>query len=65
MFSLREIADGKFIYRCHQCGWESEITTTEQRIATEQAIAYSLIAPMSTIHCRSHRIPQSELAFPC
>ena len=42
MFSLREIADGKFIYRCHQCGWESEITTTEQRIATEQAIAYSL-----------------------
>ena len=33
MFSLREIADDKFIYRCHECGWESEIMTKEQAIA--------------------------------
>jgi hypothetical protein len=30
MFSLREIEDNKFVYRCHQCGKESEIMTTEQ-----------------------------------
>jgi len=33
MFSLREIADDKFIYRCHECGWESETMTKEQAIA--------------------------------
>jgi hypothetical protein len=32
MFSLREVDDDKFIYRCHQCGWESEIMTTEQAV---------------------------------
>jgi hypothetical protein len=41
MFSLREIEDGKFIYRCHACDLESEIMTTEQ------AIVYS----------RSHQCP--------
>jgi peptide subunit release factor 1 (eRF1) len=41
MFSLREVEDDKFIYRCHQCGWESEIMTREQ------AITYS----------RSHQCP--------
>jgi hypothetical protein len=30
MFSLTEVEDNKFIYRCHQCGKESEIMTTEQ-----------------------------------
>ena len=30
MFSLTEIEDGKFIYRCHECGLDSEIMTTEQ-----------------------------------
>jgi hypothetical protein len=30
MFSLREIEDGKSIPRCHVCGLESEIITTEQ-----------------------------------
>ena len=30
MFSLREVEDNKFVYRCHQCGKESEIMTTEQ-----------------------------------
>jgi hypothetical protein len=33
MFSLREIADGEFIYHCHECGWESESMTKEQAIA--------------------------------
>jgi peptide subunit release factor 1 (eRF1) len=32
MFSLREVEDDKFIYRCHQCGWESEIMTNEQAV---------------------------------
>jgi hypothetical protein len=32
MFSLREVEDDKFIFRCHQCGWESEIMTTEQAV---------------------------------
>jgi predicted nucleic acid-binding Zn ribbon protein len=30
MFSLIEVEDNKFTYRCHQCGKESEIMTTEQ-----------------------------------
>jgi DNA-directed RNA polymerase subunit RPC12/RpoP len=30
MFSLREVEDNKFVYRCHQCGKESETMTTEQ-----------------------------------
>jgi len=41
MFSLREVEDGKFIYRCHACGLESETMTTEQ------AVVYS----------RSHQCP--------
>ena len=32
MFSLREVEDGKFIYRCHACGLESETMTTEQAV---------------------------------
>ena len=32
MFSLREVADDQFIYRCHGCGWESEPMTTEEAI---------------------------------
>lgn len=30
MFSLTEVEDDRFIYRCHQCGKESEIRTMEQ-----------------------------------
>ena len=45
MFSLTEIEDGKFIYRCHECGLDSEIMTTEQ------AVAYS----------RSHQCPPKSL----
>jgi len=30
MFSLTEVEDNKFIYRCHQCCRESESMTTEQ-----------------------------------
>jgi hypothetical protein len=33
MFSLREVADGQFIYHCHGCGWESEPMTTEEAIS--------------------------------
>src|ERR1700675_2408383 len=45
MFSLTEIEDGKFIYRCHVCGLDSEIMTTEQ------AVTYS----------RSHQCPPNPL----
>jgi hypothetical protein len=45
MFSLTEIEDGKFIYRCHVCGLDSEIMTTEQ------SVAYS----------RSHQCPPKPL----
>jgi len=45
MFSLTEIDDSKFIYRCHECGLDSEIMTTEQ------AVAYS----------RSHHCPAKTL----
>lgn len=45
MFSLTEIEDGKFIYRCHECGSDSGILTTEQ------AVAYS----------RSHKCPPKTL----
>jgi hypothetical protein len=31
-FSLREIAEDQFVYRCHGCGWESEPMTTEEAI---------------------------------
>jgi len=30
MFSLIEVEDNKFVYRCHQCGKQSETMTTEQ-----------------------------------
>jgi hypothetical protein len=45
MFSLTEIEDVKFIYRCHVCGLDSEVMTTEQ------AVAYS----------RSHQCPPKTL----
>ena len=32
MFSLKEISDDAFVYRCHECGWESEIMTKQQAI---------------------------------
>jgi hypothetical protein len=30
MFSLKETDAGKFIYRCHACGWECELMATDQ-----------------------------------
>jgi hypothetical protein len=41
MFSLRETVDGKFIYRCHECGIESELMSTNKAIAVDQALAFS------------------------
>ena len=41
MFSLKETADGEFIYRCHGCGSEVELMATDQAMAADQAIAYS------------------------
>jgi DNA-directed RNA polymerase subunit RPC12/RpoP len=39
MFSLQETEDGKFMYRCHTCGWECELMAPDQAIAADQAIA--------------------------
>jgi hypothetical protein len=41
MFSLREAEDGKFMYRCHACGWECELMATDQVTAADQAVAYN------------------------
>jgi len=30
MFSLKEIEPNKFMYRCHECGWESEAMTKQE-----------------------------------
>lgn len=38
MFSLSEPEDGKFIYRCHGCGRERELTATDQVAAADEAI---------------------------
>ncbi len=47
MFSLTEIEDGKFIYRCHECGLDSEIMTREQAV----------------IYSRSHHCPPKTLTL--
>ena len=39
MFSLRETESGKFIYRCHACGWERELTAMDQVAAADEAPA--------------------------
>jgi hypothetical protein len=41
MFSLQETEDGKFIYRCHSCGWECELVAPDKVTAADQAIACS------------------------
>ena len=62
MFSVREIEDGKFFYRCHACGLESEISATKPGNAAEQAVVYSRShqCPQKTSDLR-HRISKSEL----
>jgi len=42
MFSLTELEDGKFIYRCHVCGLDSEVMTTEQAVAYSRSHQCSL-----------------------
>jgi predicted nucleic acid-binding Zn ribbon protein len=32
MFSLREIGEDRFVYRCNECGWESEVMTKQEAI---------------------------------
>lgn len=39
MFSLREAESGEFIYRCHGCGWDCELTATDQLAAAVGAMA--------------------------
>lgn len=39
MFSLRETESGKFIYRCHGCGWERELTAAARVAAADEALA--------------------------
>lgn len=38
MFSLSQTENGKFTYRCHGCGRESELTATDQVAAADEAI---------------------------
>ena len=53
MFSLRETVDGKFIYRCHECGIESELMAKDQAVAADQAVAFS----------QSHLCPESRVSL--
>jgi hypothetical protein len=39
MFSLRETEAGKFLYRCHACAWEHELTATHKVAAADEAVA--------------------------
>ena len=48
MFSLRETESGKFIYRCHGCGWERELTATERVAAADEALACNKTHKCST-----------------
>ena len=38
MFSLSGPENGKLTYRCHGCGWEIELTATDQVAAADEAI---------------------------
>jgi hypothetical protein len=38
VFSLRETDDGAFIYKCHACGWQCELTAADQNTAPDQAL---------------------------
>jgi hypothetical protein len=43
MFSLSGTKRGEFTYRCHACGWESELTATDQIAAADEAITCNTI----------------------
>jgi hypothetical protein len=68
MFSLRESADGTFIYRCHQCGLESEIGETKPENAAEEAVAYSRLhqcPPKAAIHAaHGQHLPRANSHLP-
>ena len=49
MFSLRETADGRFIYRCHGCDSETELMALDQMMAADQAVAYSQTHKCTTV----------------
>ena len=48
MFSLRETESGRFIYRCHGCGWERELAATERVAAADEALACNKTHKCST-----------------
>jgi hypothetical protein len=59
MFSLREIAEDQFIYRCHGCGWESEPMTTEEAIAYPRThVCHPKVSPEAIADTRRSR-PQA------
>jgi hypothetical protein len=59
MFSLRGTEDGKFIYRCHACGWECELMATDQVTAADQAVACD-----QTHKCVAESSPPSDTEAP-
>lgn len=54
MFSLRETESGKFIYRCHGCGREIELTAMDKVAAADEAVACN-----ETHKCATEQPPAS------
>jgi hypothetical protein len=59
MFSLRETETGKFIYRCHVCGLEHELTATDKVAAADEAVGCS-----ETHKCAPELPPLSDTKAP-
>jgi hypothetical protein len=59
MFSLRETEAGKFIYRCHACGWEHELAATAKVAAADEAVSCS-----ETHKCAPELRPSSDTKAP-
>jgi hypothetical protein len=55
MFSLIETEKGKFTYHCHGCGWEIELTTTNQIAAADEASTSKRVH-----HCAPEMGPSSD-----
>lgn len=59
MFSLRETETGKFMYRCHACAWEHELTALDKLAAADEAVACN-----QTHTCTAEVRPLSDTKAP-
>lgn len=59
MFTLRETESGEFIYRCHGCGWERELTAADQVSRADEAVACN-----EAHECAAEMRPSSDTRAP-